>query len=50
MVMKMVCHTFTKNGEFTFMIQDEAGNIGYVTKAKVHGLQLKILQWTMFIC
>lgn len=33
-------HTFTKNGEFTFMIQDEAGNIGYVT-AKVTWITAK---------
>lgn len=33
-------HTFIKNGEFTFMIQDEAGNIGYVT-AKVTWITAK---------
>ena len=33
-------HTFTKNGEFTFMLQDEAGNIGYVT-AKVTWITAK---------
>lgn len=33
-------HTFTKNGEFTFMIQDEAGNIGYIT-AKVTWITAK---------
>lgn len=33
-------HTFTKNGEFTFIIQDEAGNMGYIT-AKVTWITAK---------
>ena len=32
-------HTFTKNGEFTFMIQDEAGNIGYVTAKVTYSME-----------